>query len=210
MTTMTPLPKAVRNAMVEENMGLAYFYARKFQASHMEYEDLVQEGMIGLMDAAERFDPDRGVKFATYAMWHIRKTIMEAIRSRNDIVRTPRRHELKSCVTLENAEQMVDSEPAASDLLEAEEEHDAIHHCIRRLPAREAIVIRLRHGINTEKLTLKKVGHILGVSPERVRQIQNDAEENLRQIMLDCATLGDHGAITAEHRKESAQQPENE
>ena len=185
-----------RNELVEKHLGLAYFYARKFCASNMEYEDLVQEGMIGLMDAAERFDPARGVKFSTYAMWHIRKTIMEAIRSKNDIVRTPRRHKSKSCMTLENAARMADTSPPPDEILEAQEEVAAVHRCIQRLPSREAIVVRLRHGINTEKMTLKKVGHILGVSPERVRQIQAGAEEKLRDFLLECATLGEHETLS--------------
>lgn len=195
-----------RNAMVEKNMGLVYYYAKKFCATNMEHDDLVQEGMIGLMDAAVRFDPGRGVKFSTYAMWHIRKTIMDAIRSKNDIVRTPRRQPSKQCFQLDQeANTMRDPGLPTIELMQVEEDTKAIHACIHQLQPRDAIVVRLRHGINTEKMTLKKVGNILGVTPERVRQIQAAAEEKLRNFFLECATLGHQGAITAEHQKESAQ-----
>ncbi len=190
-----------RNDLIEKHMGLAYFYARKFCATNMEYEDLVQEGMLGLMDATDRFDPGRGVKFSTYAMWHIRKTIMEAIRSKNDTVRTPRRRPSKSCVSLGDAVGIIDDAATPCEILAEEEERQAVHRGIRDLPSREGIVIRLRHGIDTERMTLKQVGHVLGVCPERVRQIQVQAEERLRGL------LGD-GANTAE-RHQSAQ-PENE
>ena len=67
---MTPLTLEERNKLVEENLGLATHFASQFRASRMEFEDLVQEAYLGLMDAAERFDPARGNKFSTYARWH--------------------------------------------------------------------------------------------------------------------------------------------
>jgi len=193
-------------------MGLAYSYAQRFAASNMEYEDLAQEGMLGLMDAVERFDPNRGVKFSTYAVWHIRKTIMEAIRSRNDIVRTPRRQQSKSCASLENDHRLDDTAPPPDDALAELEEkaniHKSIHECLRYLTLRDSLVIQLRHGVNVpEPFTLKVVGALLDVTPERVRQIQRAAEKKLRALLADCAKLEDTGAITAEHRKESAQNP---
>lgn len=199
-----------RNKLVEDNMGLAYSYAQRFCATNMEYEDLAQEGMIGLMDAVERFDPNRGVKFSTYAVWHIRKSIMEAIRSRNDTVRTPRRQKSKSCASLENANQMVDTSRPPDELLSDLEEkaviHKSIHECLRYLTLRDALVIQLRHGVNVpEPFTLKVVGALLNVTPERVRQIQQAAENKLRTLLAECDTLEQNGAITAEHRKESAQ-----
>jgi RNA polymerase primary sigma factor len=199
-----------RNKLVEDNMGLAYSYAQRFCATNMEYEDLAQEGMIGLMDAVDRFDPNRGVKFSTYAVWHIRKSIMEAIRSRNDIVRTPRRQTSKSCTTLENADRLDDTSPPPDEALaELEEQaviHKSIHECLRYLTLRDSLVIQLRHGVNVpEPMTLKVVGALLDVTPERVRQIQRAAEKKLRALLADCVTLEETGAITAEHRKESAQ-----
>lgn len=199
-----------RNALVEKNLPLATYFARRFRATNMDLEDLIQEGRVGLIEAAERFDPARGIKFSTYAAWHIRKSIMEAIRSRNDTVYTPKRHQSKKCFELDPGWDTVDTAPTPHEIMEHDEELAAIRKCIKLLPARDAIVIRLRHGINTEKLTLTKVGDILGVSRERVRQIQNAAEEKLRELLRDCAILGDHGAIEAEHRKESAHQPESE
>jgi len=199
-----------RNELVENNLALATYFAKRFRASHMELDDLIQEGRRGLIDAADRFDPARGIKFSTYAAWHIRKSIMEAIRSRNDTVYTPKRHQSKKCFELDPSWDAVDTAPSPHEAMERDEDLHAIRACIGMLPHRDAIVIRLRHGINTEKLTLAKVGDILGVSRERVRQIQNAAEEKLRGLLRDCATLGHHGAIEAEHPKESAHQPESE
>ena len=194
-----------RNEMVEKNMGLVYYYARRFVSSGLEYEDLVQEGAIGLMDAVDRFDPGRGVKFSTYAMWHVGRRIREAIQNKNDVIRTPKRNSPRKCVGVESAEQVPDDQPPVADTMSDGEEYDAIHRCIKRLPHRDGIVSRLRHGVGTEPRTLREVGNILGVTAERVRQIQTGAEEKLRELMLDCVTLGDHGAVTPERLKESGQ-----
>lgn len=206
-----------RNELVEANLGLAPYFAHKFAATKMDMDDLVQEAYLGLIDAAEAFDPERG-RFSTYARWHILKRIMEAIHNRNDIVRTPRRKPSVRCGSLDA--ERTDSGASIMDLLEADDtdpaekmdrdaERAAIRACVHELPWREAVVIRLRHGINTDRLTLVQTAQILGVSRERVRQIQLVAETKLRRILAGCATLQGHGAITAEHRKESAQ-PEPE
>lgn len=208
---MPRLSISERNALVEANMGLATHFASNFQASRMEFEDLVQEAYMGLIDAAELYDPKRGTKFSTYARWHILKRVMDSIHNRNEIVRTPRRRPAHICAHLDE-EQMVriaDPGPTAMEQLDEDDMVNEVRELIKLLPAREAIVIRLRHGINTEKMTLAKIGDILAVTPERVRQIQNMAEEKLRQLLAGSAILRDHGAATAGHPKEPAQ-PKNE
>lgn len=208
---MSKISPQERNKLVEANMGLAPHFAKEFQASRMEFEDMVQEAYLGLIDAAERYDESRGTKFSTYARWHIVKRIMEAIHNRNEVVRTPRRRPSYICLRLksEHEDLLISDQPSITDQMIADELSGSVHDCIRQLPPREGIVIRLRHGVNTEKMTLAKVGDILGVTPERVRQIQNVAEEKLRALLEESAILKSHGAVTAEHRKESAQ-PEEE
>lgn len=205
MNPLTP-EQQKRNELVEQNLGLATHFANNFQASRMEYEDIVQEAHMGLMDAAERYDARRGA-FSTYARWHIVKRVMDAIHNRNEIVRTPRRRPSHICGTLDEARvaEMPDKAPHASEIMDEQAMIDAVRQCIKELPSREAIVIRLRHGVNTERMTLARVGNILGVSPERVRQIQNSGEEKLRALLAENAILRDHGADTAGHPNEPAQ-----
>lgn len=183
-----------RNELVEANLGLATHFASRFQASRMEYEDIVQEAHMGLLDAADRFDPERGTKFSTYARWHILKRVMDAIHNINEIVRTPRRRPSHICVTLDEASviAMQDDTPHVSEAIDEADMVDAMRACIKRLPSREAIVIRLRYGVNTKAMTLAKVGDILGVSPQRVQQIQKSGEEKLRTLLADDAILRDH------------------
>lgn len=183
-----------RNELVEANMGLATHFANNFQASRMEYADLVQEAYMGLMDAAENYDPRRGTQFSTYARWHIVKTVMDAIHNRNEIVRTPRRRPSHVCGSLDDAVGLVDSTPDVGDVLDEAEMVDEVRAGIKLLPSREAMVIRMRRGVNTLPMTLREVGDILAVTPERVRQIQNSGEEKLRAILAESAILRDHGA----------------
>jgi RNA polymerase primary sigma factor len=77
-----------KQRMVEGNLGLVHAVAREFRASGVPLDDLVQEGTIGLTRAAERFDPDREVKFSTYAGWLIRRSIRDAIGD-SKVIRIP-------------------------------------------------------------------------------------------------------------------------
>ena len=74
--------------MIESNLGLVYAVARTYRGRGVPFEDLVQEGTIGLVSAVERFDHDRGVKFSTYAMWWIRRAILDAMAS-SQVIRMP-------------------------------------------------------------------------------------------------------------------------
>ncbi len=184
-----------RNELVDANMGLATHFAKHFQASRMEYVDLVQEAYMGLLDAAEQYDSRRG-EFSTYARWHIVKRVMYAIHNTNEIVRTPRRRPSHVCNSLddERVVALVDPAPDVGDVLDEAEMVDEVRAGIKLLPSREALVIRMRRGVNTLPLTLREVGDILAVTPERVRQIQNSGEEKLRAILTESAILRDHGA----------------
>jgi RNA polymerase primary sigma factor len=80
-------PRA-KNRMIESNVGLVYAVARAYPGSAVPFADLVQEGTIGLIRAVERFDHRRGLKFSTYAVWWIRRSILDAIAASN-VIRMP-------------------------------------------------------------------------------------------------------------------------
>jgi RNA polymerase primary sigma factor len=77
-----------KQRMVESNVRLVHAVARAYRGSGVPFADLVQEGTIGLVRAAERFDHRRGVKFSTYAVWWIRRSILDAMASSN-VIRMP-------------------------------------------------------------------------------------------------------------------------
>jgi RNA polymerase primary sigma factor len=77
-----------KDEMIESNLGLVHAVARSYRGRGVPYDDLVQEGTVGLVRAVERFDHGRGVKFSTYAVWWIRRAILDAIASSN-VIRMP-------------------------------------------------------------------------------------------------------------------------
>jgi DNA-directed RNA polymerase sigma subunit (sigma70/sigma32) len=78
-----------RVRFVEKNLRLVVKIARKHQGQGLPLEDLLREGNIGLIEAVERFDPDRGYKFSTYVMWWIRQAVGRAVANKGHIVRLP-------------------------------------------------------------------------------------------------------------------------
>lgn len=90
-----------RNRMIESNLRLVVKIARRYYNRGMEFSDLIEEGNIGLMRAVEKFDPERGFRFSTYATWWIRQTIERAIINQTRTIRLPIHivRELNSCLT---------------------------------------------------------------------------------------------------------------
>jgi RNA polymerase primary sigma factor len=78
-----------RKRLIEHNLRLVVSIARRYSGLGMEIADLIQEGNLGLMHAAERFDPERGVRFSTYATWWIRQAMTRALSVRSRTVRIP-------------------------------------------------------------------------------------------------------------------------
>ena len=79
---------AAKERMIESNLGLVMAIARTCRRSSVPFDDLVQEGTVGLIRAVERFDHRRGLKFSTYAVWWIRRSILDAIANSN-VIRIP-------------------------------------------------------------------------------------------------------------------------
>ncbi|MFT4630777.1 MAG: RNA polymerase nonessential primary-like sigma factor [Arenicella sp.] len=81
--------QAVRQKMIESNLRLVLKIARKYQVPKLGLMDLIEEGNLGLMHAVEKFDPEKGYRFSTYAGWWIRHEIQRAIMNQSRTVRLP-------------------------------------------------------------------------------------------------------------------------
>jgi RNA polymerase primary sigma factor len=81
--------EAARNRLIEKNLRLVVSIAKKSRGRGLSFEDLIQEGNIGLMKAVGKFDSDRGFRFATYATWWIRQTIQRAVADKGRTIRIP-------------------------------------------------------------------------------------------------------------------------
>lgn len=144
-------------------------------------EDLLQEGYLGLLRAAERYDPDRGAKFSTYAGWWIHQRMARAQVDKPYMVRVPignlrARRNRRRVVSLHaeghDGHTLGDVLAAPADAML----HLETDELLARLPEREALVLRLRY---LEGHTLQEVAKVFGRSRERIRQLEKRALERL-------------------------------
>ena len=175
-----------RNALVEANQGLVISIAKGYANGHVPIEDLIQEGNLGLIVAAERFDTERGCRFSTYAMWWIRGFVSRVTRDKTMNGRKLQSLDLPVDEDGDNIlADLIPDENTVSpcELAEKNELKKLVTEMVSCLKPRERRVIELHFGLNgTHEHSLKEIGEILGVSKERVRQIEVKALGRLRKL----------------------------
>jgi len=155
----------MRNDLVLSNLGFVATIAAEYRNLGMAFEDLLNEGILGLITAATRYDSSRGVKFTTCSVWWIRKSILKALGDQVPIVHVVDRRA---------------ADPEEEAL--RREKMARLKRCLAGLSARERTVLSARYGLAGRPVsTLRQIGNRIGVTRERVRQIETASIEKLRQ-----------------------------
>jgi RNA polymerase primary sigma factor len=242
-----------RRRLIEKNLRLVVSVAKRYRGMGLPFEDLIQEGNIGLIKAVERFDPERGNRFSTYATWWIRQAIGRAISDKGRVVRLPVHtgekarkaarvlNELSAqlgrgptdeevakslgwtsqevravtgllsdATSLDRPTGSEEGAPKLGELVEDERasvvpdtvirdmENARLREAIEGMPDRERRVLVRRYGLDERgPATLAELGVELGVTRERARQLQRNAERRLRKVMT-------HAYVAPERRRRDA------
>ncbi len=225
------------NELIESNLSFVVKVASEYRNLGLPFEDLLNEGNIGLIEAAHRYDASKGTKFITYAIWWIRKSILKALSEHSNLVRVPN-YQMKKVREIRDTERILQSKlgrkpdreeisknmtksvakidqtlqlsmrevslddkvgkerdtpisdylvdddgPSPEDDLLVREATDLVGQAMEDLTNQERTVIVRRFGISGGgQMTLKQIGEQMGISRERVRQIECQAKLRLRKI----------------------------
>jgi RNA polymerase sigma factor (sigma-70 family) len=158
--------------LIRSNQRFVLRIATDYRELGLPLEDLIAEGNLGLIEAARRYDADDDARFATYAVWWVRKSILEAISRDRDEGRL--------------SDHLADGnrpDPEA-DLLRHEND-GLIEQAMVDVTDQQRQVLSMRFGLKDgPAITLKESGDRFGISRERVRQIENQAKVRLRRLFI--------------------------
>ncbi|MFL5918888.1 MAG: RNA polymerase sigma factor RpoD/SigA [Gaiellaceae bacterium] len=232
--------RAAKDRMINSNLRLVVHVAKKYRGHGVPFGDLIQDGVIGLNRAVEKFDWRKGFKFSTYATWWIRQAVQRSVAGQARTIRVPthvherrqtlRRHARKlepelgrpptneelaksTGLKLQHVEEALsvpesraslnspvgDDDAELGDLFADEQAEDpeavaeqalrarALREALADLPERERRILELRFGLDGDPRSLEAIGAELGLTRERIRQLERQALASLSSLLGELA-----------------------
>ena len=187
-----------RRRLVECNLRFAVQVAKQYQGMGLELEDLIQVANLGLFEAVERFDPSRGVKFISFAVWYVRAELQKALNDLSRVVRIPSHKTMtegKDFSTLSTSKKVGDDEDSETyaDRYLAGEQAKAKHEvtdlkellnvALNSLKPKQRDAVKMYYGIDREyPMHMEHIAEELNVTGERARQLVRQGECALKQV----------------------------
>ena len=174
-----------RNKLVEANLKFVVSVAKQYQGLGLSYEDLIEEGNIGLIKAAEKFDETRGFKFISYAVWWIRQSILQALNA-YELVRTPDKNIYQRLDDFigDSYDREVDFLEDRDSVPTISDARTIVDNLLKNLDnPRTKEIIKNLYGIDTEEKSKGRTAQLLGIAEETVR-LHNERGLNAFRQML--------------------------
>lgn len=186
-----------QNEILTANLRFVFNVASRYKGNGAAISDLISEGNMGLVKAIQKFNPEKDVKFISYAVWWIRNAMQEFIKKRQTILNIEKEDDyLNSPVITDsfNVDDEDDYVTKRETVLSDEEDETKrelhknqkkiVDELLSKLSWRERFIIEQYYGINEKEKNLEEIGKMLGITKERVRQIKKVSLSKLRSDIL--------------------------
>ena len=185
-----------QNEILTSNLRFVFNIASRYKGQGAAISDLISEGNLGLVKAIQKFDPERDVKFISYAVWWVRNSMQEFIKKRQACLNFEKDEDtLNIPLTSNKIPDTEDEWVERKDAMLSDEEDEAkrelhknqrkiVNELLGILEGREKYIVEQYYGIGCKEKNLEEIGRELGITKERVRQIKLSCLNKLRSNIL--------------------------